>query len=151
MGRKIKYIPGYRIGSLTVLSVDRTTNKVLLLCDCGNGVEYRLSHLSMGNKIDCGCLGSKSWIYFISLTGQELGLDFNFVKIGRTADGDINNRLSVTRTHTPFLAKVINQVLGPPWVEHWMHNYFSHLRLYHDREWFRYSEEMLTIRSPTDC
>ena len=148
--RNVKFFPGRMFGSLELISVNRDTNKAMLSCtNCGKIVEYYVSHLSAGNKTDCGCLGSQNnWVYFISITGYTLGLDFNLVKIGRTADGGLGNRVSVTKTHTPFEVEVVNQVMGPTWLEKWMHDHFAPLRIFPKREWFWFTEEMRTIKSP---
>ena len=51
-GRPSRYLPGYRFGMLTLLN--KSGNKAICECECGNIVECSMPALTQGGKQDCG-------------------------------------------------------------------------------------------------
>ncbi len=68
------------------------------------------------------------------------------VKIGwsRTVEA----RMNTIQPLQPYKLEIIRLLDGPPWVERWLHQQFSSVRL--TGEWFTFQPEMLTIVSPLE-
>jgi hypothetical protein len=88
-------------------------------------------------------IGAKGTIYFIAC--EEV-----YIKIGFAGRRGVAKRISQMHTHNPFKLDLI-RTITPAYIlqEKWLHEYFENLRaLTVGKEWFYFSEEMLTITPP---
>jgi Meiotically up-regulated gene 113/Bacterial toxin YdaS len=67
-----------------------------------------------------------------------------FVKIGTATN--VKRRIAGLSAASPFPVVVIRVINGGPEQERWLHRYFAKRRV--RREWFRFTDEMLTIEPP---
>jgi len=131
----IRYQPGHRWGMLTLVRLLENP-KLLLQCDCGQLITYTFTQLKHGKR-SCGCTDMGQSIYFIRVN--------EYVKIGRTRT--IMARWATVQTNCPYEAELIRVIPDTSsGTEKWLHEYFQYL--HKQGEWFKYTEEMLTIIPP---